>query len=100
MRIIKRCLCGISVVFVSFIQCLSALSTPASDPCSAGAWQPPGYDAAGVMALLQPIKIGTKWADLPPAVRAGLQAHADSRLAAFRARWGKDALERKEVILL
>lgn len=101
MQVITRCSFGIALVFISSLQALSALAAPIPDPCSSGLWtQPLDIGGTGLQVLLKPIQIGTRWADLPAATKAELQTRAENRLAAFRVRWGKDALARKEAILL
>lgn len=54
----------------------------------------------GVQALLKGIAIDARWADVPQSIRSQLQTLANERLAAFRARWGRDGLSRKESILI
>ena len=68
-------------------------------PCSPDLWTPPSDTGdGGVQALLKDIPLTTTWAQLPSATKAQLQKLADDRLSAFRKRWARDALAKKETI--
>jgi hypothetical protein len=82
-------------------QLASRASVGAGSACSPERWQPPANTGGtGVQALLKPVPITMRWADLPPTIKDQLRRLADDRLAAFRARWAAGALERKRDILL
>jgi len=73
----------------------------AGQTCSPGDWVPPAHTgASGVQALLKDVGATTRWADVPIATKDRLKALAEDRLAAFRSRWGEQALESKLKILL
>ncbi|MET7243481.1 hypothetical protein ABZT49_08940 [Methylobacterium sp. EM32] len=53
-----------------------------------------------MQALLKDVPVTTRWADLPANTKDRLLELAEDRLAAFRSRWGGEAIERKLKILL
>ncbi|TWB03843.1 hypothetical protein [Bradyrhizobium stylosanthis] len=66
-----------------------------------GPWiEPAQSGGSGVSVILADIPLTARWADLPDGVKQQLQVHAGNRLAAFRARWGREGLAIKQDILL
>jgi hypothetical protein len=93
----------VAIVLFQFYASTDLLSAaPATgESCTPELWTPPSETGGvGIRAVLKDIPIGTKWKDLPAATRTRVSEHSDNRLAAFRARWARDALAKKERILL
>jgi hypothetical protein len=55
---------------------------------------------SGLKSLLASVPAGTKWADLDPAIKSSLEAHAGARLARHHDRWGAASLAQIEPSLL
>ncbi|MGQ0584643.1 MAG: hypothetical protein ACT4O6_22135 [Reyranella sp.] len=89
------------VVAVSASMAGQMLVRPAlAATCAAEPWTSSrSDDRTGVLGLLKDVPPDAKWVDLPEAKKAELQRHASNRLAAYRARWGAEALAAKERIL-
>jgi hypothetical protein len=94
-RGIGACAFGLALVI-----CGACRAAPDADCLDRNREPEIGNGGVGVQALLKNIAIDTKWAELPAATRARLREIADERLAAFRARWARGGLARKEAILL
>lgn len=88
------------LLVITFQAALSVqAAADSSPPCTP--WSEPTQSGGnGVSQILKNIPLTTTWAALPDDVKQQLQTHADDRLAAFRARWGKEALTSKEAVLL
>jgi hypothetical protein len=87
-------------LLLSLISILPVAANAAEPPCSSGKVSSDDVSGPGVLELLKSISLGTKWAELPEATRVHLQALADHRLAAYRLRWGGEALAVKQAVLL
>ena len=73
----------------------------AVDKCFPSDWQPPANSGElGVLDLLKDLPENTPWSALPEKTKHRLKELSDSRLAAFNARWGRDAILIKLKILI
>ncbi|WP_027568449.1 hypothetical protein [Bradyrhizobium sp. URHA0013] len=94
-----RGLASLLLLLMGFQAILAVRAAETNPPCTS--WiEPPQSGGNGVSQILKDIPLITTWAELPADVKQELQTHADNRLAAFRARWGKAALTSKEAVLL
>jgi hypothetical protein len=95
-----RSLTSLLLLVITFQTALSDQAAADSNPpCMA--WSEPAESGGnGVSQILKDMPPTTTWAGLPDSVKQQLQTHAENRLAAFRARWGKAALVNKEAVLL
>lgn len=87
-------------LLLGLISAFPVSATAAERPGSSGKVSSDDVRGAGVLELLKPISLDTKWADLPEATRVQLQALADHQLATYRLQWGGQALAVKQTTLL
>src|SRR6266404_8398886 len=88
------------LLVISFQAVLTVQAAADSNPPCVPWSEPAQSGGIGVSQILNDVPLTITWAGLSDDVKQQLQTHADNRLAAFRARWGKAALASKEAVLL